>query len=331
LGEDSIRQQQYQFTVRQEIANIEQRLMQLQQMQYNATVQQQQQMNLMNQNQQQMIQQNNFMQVQQDNPQTSEVALQALEAQQQAILHAQQMQANAEAAHARTEQVAAQAQAQTQYVAAAAQQEVQRTHQAAEHQVQVTQQIAQQEVLRTQQEAQQQVAQVTIAAQQHVNEQAAALQARAAQLVSESQSAFGVEFERQKQQIAAQAREFERQREIAAAQARIAMDELRTEAAAYHEAQRRAHEAEEELRTIRSNFESAPFTPPSRAQLFTSPQHASPLPHVMSPPGIPVYSSLGLPPVPPPPIPFSDPMYFTTMEMLLRSVQQIQHKIQQWE
>ena len=85
-GDSRVRQHQNMFTVRQEIAAIEQRLLMLQRMEQQntlnltSTAQQQQQNNLAQQQQQ-----NNFVQVNMTDPQTSEVARRALEVQQQAL------------------------------------------------------------------------------------------------------------------------------------------------------------------------------------------------------------------------------------------------------
>lgn len=121
VSQTNVRQQQLHYSVRQEVASIEQKLMQLQH------IQQQQQQNMLMQQQQQ----NNFVQVNMDNPQTSDVARQALEVQQQAIQHAQQMQANANAA----DQRAAQAMQHVHHVQAEAQAANQRAAQVA-HQAQ---------------------------------------------------------------------------------------------------------------------------------------------------------------------------------------------------
>ena len=152
--DERVRHAQFHFTVRQQVASIEQQLLQLRNMsQFNT------------QNQQV---QNNLFQVNMDNPLTSEVAQHALEVQQQAIQHAHNMQANAHFAEQRAALASHEAQAQVTHVTQLAQQEIQRTQQLAQD---LTQQQA--SVLESR-------------AQQLVSEQAEVLQQRARQALSES-------------------------------------------------------------------------------------------------------------------------------------------------
>ena len=296
----NVRQHQNMFTVRQEIAAIEQRLLMLQRMEQQntlnltSTAQQQQQNNLAQQQQQ-----NNFVQVNMTDPQTSEVARHALEVQQQALQHANQMQASAQAAHEHATVVSQQAQAHTEHIATLAHQEVQQNRH----------------------EAQRHITHVESTAQRMLDEQTAALQERANHLVNESRLAHAQELERQKQELAAQARQ--------------AVEAARLEAA--EEAKKRK-EVEEELRQLRSASSQPPlqlFTPTTRQPAFSSPLQASiPLEThqaTFAPPYVPVFPTLehAQAPLPPPGTP--EASYFNVLEGLLNSVHQIQNKMREWE
>ena len=174
-----IRNSQNTYSVRQEIAAIEQRLLMLRNMEQTNIMQLQQQQlqqnNTVNAPLEQANQQNNtFVQLNMHDPLSAEITLGAIQ-------HAQQVTQSAQA-------------------------QVQQTQAHAEH----IAQLAQHEVARTQALAQEHVAQhtnyVENAAQQAVNEQVAALQARASQAFMESQANVRDEIERQRQHFAAEAR-----------------------------------------------------------------------------------------------------------------------------